>query len=147
MPDDFLRETTRDDEHYELTKTLGFRSYMTVPLMADGRVVGSVTFISAGRSFVDDDVAFAEQLAEQVAAVVDNARRYDVAYRTSHILQSSLLPRWLPAVPGLTVETRYLAAAEGLEVGGDFYDLIALPSGRVGFMVGDVAGHDRDAPP
>jgi serine/threonine-protein kinase RsbW len=145
MPDDFLRETTRDDEHYELTKTLGFRSYMTVPLMADGRVVGSVTFISAGRSFVDDDVAFAEQLAEQVAAVVDNARRYDVAYRTSHILQSSLLPRWLPAVPGLTVETRYLAAAEGLEVGGDFYDLIALPSGRVGFMVGDVAGHDRDA--
>jgi GAF domain-containing protein len=145
MPDDFLRETTRDDEHYELTKTLGFRSYMTVPLMADDRVVGSVTFISAGRAFGDDDVAFAERLAEQVAAVVDNARRYDDAYRTSHILQSSLLPRWLPAVRGLTVETRYLAAAEGLEVGGDFYDLIALPSGRVGFMVGDVAGHDRDA--
>jgi serine/threonine-protein kinase RsbW len=145
MPDDFLRETTRDDEHYELTKTLGFRSYMTVPLVADGRVVGSVTFISAGRAFGDDDVAFAERLAEQVAAVVDNARRYDVAYRTSHILQSSLLPRRLPVVPGLTVETRYRAAAEGLEVGGDFYDLIALPSGRIGFMVGDVAGHDRDA--
>ena len=145
MPDDFLRETTRDADHFELTKTLGFRSYMTVPLVADGLVVGSVTFISAIRAFAHDDVAFAEQLAEQVAAVVDNARRYDDAYRTSHILQSSLLPRWLPVVPGLTVETRYLAAAEGLEVGGDFYDLIPLPSGQVGFMVGDVAGHDRDA--
>ncbi len=145
MPDDFLRETTRDADHYELTKTLGFRSYMTVPLVADSRVVGSVTFISAVRAFADDDVAFAEQLAEQVAAVVDNARRYDDADRTSHILQSSLLPRRLPVVPGLTVETRYLAAAEGLEVGGDFYDLIPLPSGQVGFMVGDVAGHDRDA--
>jgi len=145
MSDTFLRATTRDDDHYALTKALGFRSFIAVPLVTDGQVLGSVTLVSAERPFGVDDVAFAERLAEQVAAVVGNARRYDEASRTSRILQSSLLPRRLPEVSGLTVDTRYLAAAEGLEVGGDFYDLVGLPSGRVGFTIGDVAGHDRDA--
>ena len=77
--------------------------------------------------------------------MVNNARRFDASQETSHILQQSLLPRRLPAVEGLEVETRYLPATRGLEVGGDFYDLVILPSRRVGFMIGDVAGHDRDA--
>ena len=141
----FLRATTRDEEHLALVHALGFHSYVTVPLVAEGRVLGSVTSVSCSRAFQPDDVAFAEQLAEHVAAVVDNARRYDVAFRTSHILQSSLLPRSLPAVEGISVATRYLTANRGLEVGGDFYDVILLASGAVLFSVGDVAGHDRNA--
>jgi serine/threonine-protein kinase RsbW len=145
MPDEFLRRTTRDDEHFAVVKALGFRSFLAVPLITGDEIVGSLTLVSASRSFGLDDVHFAERLAQQVAAVVGNARRYDATLRTSHILQQSLLPRDLPRVPGLDIHTRYLPATRGLEVGGDFYDVIVLPSGRIGFMIGDVAGHDRDA--
>lgn len=145
MTDDFLRSTTVSDAHFELVKALGFRSYLTVPLAVPRRVVGSVTCVSTSRRFSPEDISFAEQLASHVASVVDNARRYESAFRTSQILQSSLLPANLPTVPGLDVDVRYLTANRGIEVGGDFYDLVLLPSGAVLFMIGDVAGHDRAA--
>ena len=145
MTDDFLAETTRDEEHLALVKSLGFRSFVAVPLVGEAEVLGSLTLVSAGRPFGPEDVSFAERLAGQVAAVVDNARRYESTLATSHTLQQSLLPQRLPDVPGLEIHTRYLPATRGLEVGGDFYDVVVLPSGRVGFVIGDVAGHDRDA--
>jgi hypothetical protein len=145
MSDDFLRDTSRDSEHFALVKELNFRSYLAVPLLTGGEVLGSVTIVSAGQAFNPDDVSFAERLAQQVAAVVYNARRYDSTLRTAHILQRSLLPHNLPSIPGLQVDTRYLPGTRGLEVGGDFYDLVVLPSRRAGFMIGDVAGHDQDA--
>lgn len=145
MPEEFLRATTVSDEHFAVVSALGFCSYLTVPLVSSSRVVGSVTCVSTSRRFGPDDMTFAEELGRHVAAVVDNARRYESAFRTSQILQSSLLPTHLPRVPGVTVETRYLTANMGLEVGGDFYDVLALSSGHVLFMVGDVAGHDRGA--
>jgi serine/threonine-protein kinase RsbW len=145
MSDAFLRDTTRDDEHFRLVKSLDFRSYLAVPLRTGGEMLGSMTLVSSRRPFGPGDVSFAERLALQVAAVLNNARRYDASQQTSHILQRSLLPKRLPQVAGLELETRYLPATRGLEVGGDCYDLLALPSGRVGFMIADVAGHDRDA--
>ena len=145
MTDDFLRQTTHDADHFALVKTLGFRSYLAVPLLTGDEALGSLTLVSTSRAFGLDDVHFAERLAQQVAAVVGNARRYDATLRTSHILQQSLLPQKLPNVAGLEIHTRYLPATRGLEIGGDFYDVIVVPSGRIGFMIGDVAGHDRDA--
>jgi len=145
MSEDFLAATTRDEQHLGLVKELGFRSYISVPLSGDGEILGSVSLVSTTRSYGADDAAFAEALAKQVAAVVDNARRHDSSVRTSHTLQQSLLPQSLPDVPGLLVDTRYLTASRGLEVGGDFYDLVVLPDGWVLFMIGDVAGHDRNA--
>jgi serine/threonine-protein kinase RsbW len=145
MGEEFLHDTTRSAEHLQLTRLLGFASYLSVPLLAGSEVIGAVSLVSSGAPFGPGDVAFAERLAEQVAAVVGNARRYEATFQTSHLLQQSLLPRSLPEVPGLEVQTRYLAASSGLDVGGDFYDLLVLPSGRTGLMVGDVAGHDGDA--
>ncbi|MGH9055952.1 MAG: GAF domain-containing SpoIIE family protein phosphatase [Acidimicrobiales bacterium] len=146
MTADFLRTSTRDGSHLHLVEELHFRSYLAVPLMGrSGAGVGALTLVSTTRRFGPDDVSFAMRLADQVAAVVDNARRYDAASRTSHVLQQSLLPRRLPTVDGLDVETRYLPATQGLEVGGDFFDMAVLPSGRIGFGIGDVAGHDRGA--
>jgi serine/threonine-protein kinase RsbW len=145
MDDAFLASTTQDEEHLALTKTLGFRSYVSVPLQYDGETLGCVTLVSVTRRYGIDDVAFAEQLAEQVAAVVNKARRYDMETRTSHILQSTLLPKRFPEMPGLTLHSRYIAASEGLEVGGDFFDIVQVSNDRVAFMIGDVAGHDRNA--
>ena len=53
-----------------------------------------------------------------------------------------MLPATVPAVPGLDVALRYVAATDGVSVGGDWYDLIAFADGRVGLIVGDVVGHD-----
>jgi GAF domain-containing protein len=145
MSDTFLRETTRDDAHYALVKELDFRSYIAVPLMGHTGVLGALTLVSSTRSFGPVDVSFAERLAEHVAAVVDNARRYEATLQTSQTLQESLLPQDLKDVPGLLVATRYMPATRGLEVGGDFYDLIVLRTGTIVFMIGDVAGHDREA--
>ncbi len=145
VDDAFLRATTLNEEHLQLVRDLGFRSYLTVPLVAAGRVLGSVTCVSTTRPLHRDDLCFTEELAQHVASVIDNARRYESAFRTSQILQSSLLPADLPEVAGVTIETRYLAANRGLEVGGDFYDVLELPTTGVLFMVGDVAGHDRAA--
>ncbi|HEV3266173.1 MAG TPA: GAF domain-containing protein [Acidimicrobiales bacterium] len=145
MTDAYLRSTTLDQHHFEITKALGFKSYLAVPLKSGDELLGSLTFVSTGRPFSSRHVAFAEGLAQQVAAVVDSSRRSEAALTTSRILQESLLPHHLPEIPGLWIDTRYLAATRGLEVGGDFYDLMLLPSRRVGFSIGDVAGHDRHA--
>ncbi len=145
MSDEFLRSTTRDERHYFLTKALGFRSYLTVPLAADEQVIGSITFVSGTRSFRVHDVAFAQELAQQVAAVVANAQRFELADHTAHVLQESLLPHGPPEIAGVRTATRYVPSTRGLDVGGDFYDLVTLPGSRLGFMIGDVAGHDRSA--
>jgi len=148
MPDQFLHATSRDERHYSILKLLGFTSYMTVPLRLRGeQVLGTVTLVSAGsgRRFSEKDLGLAEQLAKQVSSVVIRARAFDRERRISHELQRNLLPDAIPAIPGWEVAARYLPAAVGYEVGGDWYDVIPLPSGLVAFVVGDVEGHDLGA--
>ena len=145
MSDDFLRATTQDEEHYAITKKLGFRSYLAVPIEADSGPIGTLTMVSCERSFTPRDVDFVQLLAHQVGSVVGNVQQLDIAARTSHILQAALLPDTLPTVPGMAVHSRYEAASESLEVGGDFYDLALLADDTAWFMVGDVEGHDRGA--
>lgn len=76
------------------------------------------------------------RMGRNLAALV--ARERGVA----ETLQRSLLPQWLPTVPGVELATRYLAGGEGVEVGGDWYDAFVLPTGEVGLVIGDVVGHD-----
>ena len=60
-------------------------------------------------------------------------------------LQHSLLPERLPQVPGVDLAVRYLPSAVGAQVGGDWYDVVQLPGGEVGLVMGDVVGHDLHA--
>ncbi len=143
--DEWLDSTVREGPHRDLVRLLGLRSYVSAPLQGEQGPVGSITLVSTRRPFDEADVRFVEHLADQVAAIIDHARRFEDTATTSHVLQQSLLPHQLPEVAGLTVATRYLPATRGLEVGGDFYDLVPLPGGQVGVMIGDVAGHDRGA--
>ncbi|HTV12207.1 MAG TPA: SpoIIE family protein phosphatase [Acidimicrobiales bacterium] len=147
MSDEFLRATTRDEHHYLLVKELGFSSYATVPLVAGGEILGAITLVSAGsgRVYRRSDLALAEELASRVASVVAAARRRDREHQLVHELQRLLLPEQLPRAPGLEIAVRYLTAAIEAEAGGDFYDVVNLPSGLLGLMVGDVEGHDTTA--
>jgi GAF domain-containing protein len=147
LTDEDLRTISRDEEHFRLVKTLGFTSYLAVPLIVRGEVLGAMTLVSAGsgRRFRLTDVAFVEELARHVAAVVDKARRHEQEHHRSRVLQASLLPGSLPEISGLRTAVRYLPGTTDFEVGGDFYDIMQLPGGDVGFVIGDVAGHDAAA--
>ena len=145
MSDDFLRSTTLDADHYELTRLLGFRSYIVVPITDGAEPIGALTLVSCSRPFTEDDVALAEGLAQQVSSVVAKAQKLEDVSRTSRMLQEALLPSDLPTIEGLAIHTSYSAASHALDVGGDFYDVFRVPGGTVWLMIGDVEGHDQRA--
>jgi serine phosphatase RsbU (regulator of sigma subunit) len=121
------------------------RSYMCVPLVADGRILGAISFASgtAGR-FGDAELLLAEELARRAALALENARLYELQRDIAHTLQQSLLPPRLPEIPGLEIAARYLPGGEGHDVGGDFYDLFRI--GRDwAVVIGDVCGRGPQA--
>src|SRR4051812_20970888 len=62
-------------------------------------------------------------------------------HRIAETLQRSLLPERLPPIEGVALAARYLPGARGAAIGGDWYDVLERPDGRVALVVGDVAGH------
>jgi PAS domain S-box-containing protein len=147
VDDAFLRSITVDDEHLAVAQALELTGLVSVPLLAEGRRLGVLTLgvDRRRRPFTAADVEVAEQLGLQLSLVVAKAQRYELDVRTSHTLQASLLPPRPPAVEGLRTAVRYLAATQGVDVGGDFYDVVVLPDGNVALAVGDVVGHDLTA--
>lgn len=147
VDDDFMRAVAVDERHLRVIRELDLTAIVAVPLTVEGRQLGVLTFASCrGRGpLTAGDVEVAEQLALQLALVVARAQRFDLAVRTSHALQDNLLPPAPPAVEGLATAVRYLAATRGVDVGGDFYDLVRLPGDEVALAVGDVVGHDITA--
>jgi sigma-B regulation protein RsbU (phosphoserine phosphatase) len=111
-----------------------------VPVMASGRVLGVLHVGSrTPRRFTDDDIELLRLVADR-AGMAAQARLLRLERQTTVTLQRSLLPARPPDVPGLDVAARYVPGAE-VGVGGDWYDLFALPSGHVGVVIGDVAGN------
>jgi PAS domain S-box-containing protein len=144
---DFIRSVATHPRQVEVALELDLVSTVAVPLVADGRRLGVLT-LSADRrrnGFTEADVEVAEQLGLQLSLVVAKAQRYELDVRTSHTLQANLLPPAPPPVAGISTAVRYLAATYGVEVGGDFYDVVELPNGHVALAVGDVVGHDITA--
>jgi serine phosphatase RsbU (regulator of sigma subunit) len=121
------------------------RSYMCVPLVAGGRILGAISFAAAAAGrFGEDELLLAEELSRRAALALENARLYALQRDIAHTLQQSLLPARLPEIPGLEIAARYLPGGEGHEVGGDFYDLFRI--GREWAVVmGDVCGRGPQA--
>ena len=147
MGEEFMRSTTQSDQHLRLTRTLSFDSYVSVPLLTQGKAIGALTVISAGsgRQFGQEELSLAESLASQVASVIERARAYEEQSTISHLLQHSLLPGDLGELPGVRIAARYVAASAVAEVGGDFYDVVRLDGHRMALAIGDVQGHDMTA--
>ncbi|GAA2862173.1 hypothetical protein Acy02nite_54050 [Actinoplanes cyaneus] len=80
------------------------------------------------------------QLARLIGLRLANARLYETEHRIARTLQHSLLPQSLPRVPGAVVGSRYVAGSSEARVGGDWYDVIAAPDGRLYLVIGDVVG-------
>ncbi|MFJ8187648.1 SpoIIE family protein phosphatase [Streptomyces sp. NPDC096105] len=130
----------------EVTHQDGRAAWAVLPLISSGHPIGSL-LLSYDRphGFPPSERAVLTSLAGLVGQALDRARLYDNKDRLAHRLQSALLPHSLPRVPGLRVAARYLPAARGLGVGGDFYDLIRLDENTAAAAIGDVQGHNVDA--
>lgn len=116
----------------------GIRSLVGVPLLVHGGVLGVLHVGTLrDRVFTADDAALLQLAADRAAAAVQSLRaREDRAAALA--LQRSLVPSALPAVAGVEVAARYVPGSG--HVGGDWYDVFVLPSGKLALVVGDVAG-------
>lgn len=119
---------------------LGVTGYVCVPLATRGRTLGTLTLLATSLTLDGHTIALAQELARRAASSADNAHQFTDRVRLAHDLQAGLLPPELPRIPGATLAASYHPAGEGLDVGGDFYDVFALPGDRWAFMIGDVSG-------
>lgn len=126
----------------DVVRNLVLRSSMAVPLVKRGRVLGGLQLImsNSSRHYTDDDLKLAEAVAARVASHLENLRLSEEQRSIASELQASLLPHQLPAIPGVEVAVRYWANGEGVEVGGDFYDLFPLADEAWAVVIGDVCG-------
>ena len=143
---ELLEQVAGDPEHLERLRALGISSTLTVPLPARGRILGAMTLATQGdRVLSEGDLTLALELGARAGLSVDNARLYGDRAHVAQTLQASLLPPQLPPVPGMRVAARYRPAAEGVEVGGDFYDVFPAGPDRWVMVVGDVCGKGAEA--
>jgi anti-sigma regulatory factor (Ser/Thr protein kinase) len=117
------------------------------PLVFGGRTVGCCTieFTAAQQPLSAVETALLTLMLEQVAQSLGRARSHEVEHVLTRRIQRSLLPGSPPHIPEAVTTARYFSATEGVAVGGDWYDVLNLPEGRIGLVVGDVEGHNLDA--
>jgi GAF domain-containing protein/anti-sigma regulatory factor (Ser/Thr protein kinase) len=114
---------------------------LSVPLTANGEVIGVMTFIDGpGRFFEADDVSLATEVASRAGVALSNATRFQREHVVAEVLQRAVLPDSLPVVEGLVLDAEYRAGVAGTYAGGDWYDVFELGEDAVFFSVGDVMG-------
>jgi serine phosphatase RsbU (regulator of sigma subunit)/anti-sigma regulatory factor (Ser/Thr protein kinase) len=120
---------------------VGHESFLFVPLVAGRRTNGLfVASWEKPQRFSAEDRRFVETLAGQAAQALDRASHFESEQTIAETLQRSVLPVSLPRVEGVQIAARYLPGTAELDVGGDWFDAIMLPDGRLGLVVGDVVG-------
>ncbi|HLW60926.1 MAG TPA: SpoIIE family protein phosphatase [bacterium] len=130
----------------ELQGALEWGARVAVPLMVQGRPIGALLFVTAdSRLFPENDRAFLESLGRLCAQALERARFYEREHRIAGALQRAFLPEALPILSGVTIHAAYAPGSDEAEIGGDWYDAFALPTGHVMMSVGDVVGHGLHA--
>jgi serine phosphatase RsbU (regulator of sigma subunit) len=114
---------------------------VAVALVARGQRIGTIAVgrDADGRQSADE-IAAIEDFARRAALAIDNNRIYAERRAVATALQRSLLPPQLPEIEGIDLGAEYVPAGEAVDVGGDFYDIVALPDGRWLVVIGDVSG-------
>jgi PAS domain-containing protein len=133
-----FKRTYRDAVQYGSRNAWAF-----LPLVIRGRPVGILVLsFDHTRDFPAAERHLMVSMAGLVAQALDRACLHEAKDNLARTLQTGLLPQRLPAVPGLTAAARYLPARHGMDVGGDFYDLIRCGTTSATAVIGDVQGHN-----
>jgi serine phosphatase RsbU (regulator of sigma subunit)/PAS domain-containing protein len=125
---------------------IGASSVLSVPIEDGDRAIGTITLAASGEYGPFDlmDLGVVQRLGRYLALVIRAARLYRRRAEVADTLQAGLLPKSLPAIPGVSVAARYLTSTHGSDVGGDFYDVFRTENGW-GLVLGDVCGKGQDA--
>jgi PAS domain S-box-containing protein len=122
--------TPSDDEHWE-----------EMPLRIEGESVGVVGLsLPDGRELTEQERTLLSDVAERAALSIRRAQLHEQEHRIAVQLQQGLLPKELPRLDGIELAAHYQAAGLGAETGGDWYDAFVVEEGRLGIVIGDVAG-------
>ncbi|WKX68869.1 SpoIIE family protein phosphatase [Streptomyces sp. XD-27] len=117
-----------------------------LPLIAQGRPIGALGLLYSDKEgFTPEDRNLIITLGTSIAQSLQRAMLFEQEHDLAEGLQQAMLPRRIPVIPGARVAVRYRSARLGRDIGGDWYDVVPLPGGRVGVAVGDVQGHDTHA--
>src|SRR5215211_2053952 len=139
-------EVAQSGEHREFIARMGYNSAVVAPLVARGRLLGALSFLHVAndRRYDSEDLSLLEDLAGRAAMALDNARLYAERDRIAKTLQRGLRPAKPGPIPGLELAVVFEAAGEGVEMGGDFYDVIGVVGGWL-VLIGDVVGRGSEA--
>ncbi|MCI3245920.1 MULTISPECIES: SpoIIE family protein phosphatase [Streptomyces] len=125
---------------------LNITSAAYLPLIVQARPIGAMGLLySDRRGFSTEERNVLLALGSSIAQSLQRAMFFEQEKDLATGLQQAMLPRTIPSVRGADVAVRYRSASLGRDIGGDWYDLIPLPGGRVGAVIGDVQGHDTHA--
>ncbi|WP_461007257.1 ATP-binding SpoIIE family protein phosphatase [Streptomyces capparidis] len=131
---------------WPLVRRFGRASWAFVPLVAGGHTIGAwMAAFAHPVAFTSDERAVLTTIARLLAHALERARVHESERALSDGLQRAMLPVRAPGIPGMALAARYVPTGGGLQVGGDWYDVIPLPSGRTAVVIGDVQGHDVHA--
>ncbi|WP_052866308.1 ATP-binding SpoIIE family protein phosphatase [Streptomyces niger] len=128
---------------WPMAERFGRQSWAFLPLISAGRTVGAWMAAFGHRvAFTPDERSVLTTVARMLAQALHRAGDQESQLELTTGLQRSMMPTVQPDIPGMAVAARYVPTGGGLEVGGDWYDMITLPSGRIALVIGDVQGHD-----
>lgn len=136
-----LEDVVQSEEHRRLIEQTHYQSAAVAPLVARGAALGAISFLHASTNLRYDaeDLRLLGELADRAAMALDNARLYEERDRIAQNLQRGLRPPEPPYVPGLDIAVAFDAFGEGMEIGGDLYDVLPTEDG-CWIMIGDVTG-------
>jgi PAS domain S-box-containing protein len=136
-----MAEVVQSEEHKRLIEETRYQSAAVAPLVARGTTLGAISFLHASTDMRYDaiDLQLLGELADRAALALDNARLYEERDRIAQNLQRGLRPPEPPFVEGLDIAAVFDAFGEGMEIGGDVYDVLPTEDG-CWIMIGDVTG-------
>jgi anti-sigma regulatory factor (Ser/Thr protein kinase) len=133
-------------ENADAVRGVGAGTFVWSSLQARGRTLGAIVAYSpTSAPFGSDETGILSDIASRAAIAIENAELYAREHRVSATLQQALLPTRLPAIAGLTFDAIYEPGATEAQIGGDWYDAVELPDGRVIVSIGDVTGRGLPA--
>ncbi|WP_318213630.1 SpoIIE family protein phosphatase [Streptomyces sp. SCL15-6] len=128
---------------WPLAERFGRQSWAFLPLVAGGRTMGAwMAAFAYPVAFTPDERSVLTTVARMLAQALSRAGAAETQRELTDGLQRTMLPALGPEIPGTTIAARYVPTGGGLQVGGDWYDMIPLPRGRFALVIGDVQGHD-----
>lgn len=143
----YLSSPEQYQERYPLTWPLaerfGRHSWAFLPLSVGGSTMGAwMAAFLYPVAFTPDERSVLTTVARMLAQALSRAGTAESERELTDGLQRSMLPTLGPEIPGMDLAARYVPTGGGLQVGGDWYDMIPLPNGHFALVIGDVQGHD-----